>query len=79
MLVEDYVVFVFDFGNKLLVINGVVLLFHLDNLCVLREIKSYLECYSFQIWMKWAIANSLPLTRLEDFSMKVLIKEFPLF
>jgi hypothetical protein len=79
MLVEDYVVFVFDFGNKLLVINGVVLFFHLDNLCVLREIKSYLECYSFQIWMKWAIVNSLPLTSLEDFPMKVLIKEFPLF
>jgi hypothetical protein len=73
MLVEDYVVSIFDFTHKFLASGGVVLLFHLDNLCVLKEIKSYLKNYSFQIRMKWAIVGSLPLTSSKDPSMKVLI------
>jgi hypothetical protein len=32
--------------------DGDVLLFHLDGLNVLKEVKSYLESYGFQIWMK---------------------------
>jgi hypothetical protein len=73
MLVEDYVVSIFNFVDKFLTTNGVILFFHLNDLHVLREIRSYLDNYSFHIWMKWAIVNSLPLTNSEDPSMKVLI------
>jgi hypothetical protein len=72
-LVEDYMVHVFDVANKFLASDGAILLFHHDNLHVLKEIRSFLESYSFHIWMKWAIVNSLPLTSSEDLSMKVLI------
>jgi hypothetical protein len=73
MQVEDYVVSIFDFAHKFLASDGVVLLFHPDNLHVLKDIRSYLENYSFQIRMKWAIISSLPLTSSEYPSMKVLI------
>ncbi len=57
--------------EKFLLIDGVVLLFHLDDPQVLKEIKSYLETYSFQICMKWVVVNSLPFVSLEDPSLKV--------
>jgi len=47
MLVEDYVVFVFDFANKFLASDGAIFVFHLNDLHVLKEIISYLESYSF--------------------------------
>ncbi len=50
-LVEDYVVSVFDFTNKFLLSDGAILFFHLNDIHVLKEIKSYLESYSFQIQM----------------------------
>jgi hypothetical protein len=50
-LVEDYVVSVFDFTNKFLLSDGAILFFHPNNLHVLKEIKSYIESYSFQIQM----------------------------
>jgi hypothetical protein len=45
--VEDYVIFVFDFANKFLASEGAILLFHPNDLHVFKEIKSYLESYSF--------------------------------
>jgi hypothetical protein len=58
--VDEYIATVFDFTKKFLAFNGDVLLFHLDDLKVLKEVKSYLENYGFQIWMKWVVVNSLP-------------------
>jgi hypothetical protein len=46
-LVGDYMMHVFDFVDKFLACDGAILLFHHDNLCVLREIRSFLESYSF--------------------------------
>jgi hypothetical protein len=46
-LVEDYVVFVFDFADKFLASDGAILLFHRDNLHVLKEIRPHLKNYSF--------------------------------
>ncbi len=63
-------VFVFDFLDKFLASDGAVLFFHLNNLHVLKEVRSYLESYNFQIRMKWAIVSS------KDPSMKVLIQFF---
>jgi hypothetical protein len=51
--------------------DGAILLFHLDDLKVSKEVKSYLERYGFQIWMKWAMENSSPLVSNKDPSLKV--------
>jgi hypothetical protein len=49
------VVFVFDFADKFLESDGAILFFHLDNLRVFKEIRSYLKSINFQIQMKWAM------------------------
>jgi hypothetical protein len=64
--VDEYIVGVFDFAHIFLAFDGVVLLFHLDDLKVLKEVKSYLESYDFKIQMKWVMVNSLPLMGSED-------------
>jgi hypothetical protein len=69
--VNEYIVEVFDFSHIFLAFDGVILLFLQDDLRVLKEVKSYLENYGFQIWMKWAMVNSLPLRNNEDPSLKV--------
>jgi hypothetical protein len=51
--------------------GGAILLFHLNDLKVFKEVKSYMENYGFHIWMKWPVVNSLPLTSNEDPSFKV--------
>jgi len=68
---NEYIARVFDFVQMFLAYNGVVLLFHLDDLKVLKEVKYYLESYGFQIRMKWASVNSLPLTSSEEPSLEV--------
>jgi hypothetical protein len=45
--VDEYIVGVFDFTHIFLASNGVVLLFHLNDLKVLKEVKSYLKSYGF--------------------------------
>jgi hypothetical protein len=45
--VDDYVIFVFDFVDKFLASEGAILLFHPNDLHVFKEIRSYLESYSF--------------------------------
>jgi hypothetical protein len=50
--VDEYIVGVFDFAQIFLAFYGVVLLFHPNDLKVLKDVKSYLESYGFQIKMK---------------------------
>jgi hypothetical protein len=69
--VDEYIVAVFDFAEKFLAFDGDVLLVHPDDLKVLKEIRSYVESYGFQIWMKWVVVNSLPLMNSEDPFQKV--------
>jgi hypothetical protein len=45
MKVDEYIVKVFDFLHIFLAFDGVVLLFHLDDLRILKEVKSYLESH----------------------------------
>jgi hypothetical protein len=45
--VDEYIVGVFYFAHIFLVFDGVVLLFHPDDLKVLKEVKSYLKSYGF--------------------------------
>jgi len=59
--------------------NEAILLFHPNDLKILKEIKSYLENYGFQIWMKWAMVNSLPLTSSKDPFFKVPFQSIKLY
>jgi hypothetical protein len=52
--------------EKFLIVDGAMLLFHLEDPQVFKEIKSYLESYSFHNCMKWVGVNSLPLATSED-------------
>jgi hypothetical protein len=40
---DNHIVSIFDFIKKFMASDGVTLVFHLDDLCVLKEIKSYME------------------------------------
>jgi hypothetical protein len=65
--VEDYVLFVFESADKFLVVNNVILLFHLNDLHDLKEVKPYPKSYiGYEIRMKWVMVNSLPCTSSED-------------
>lgn len=68
---EDYIMFVFYFANKLCATNNVVLLFHLDDLHVLKEVRPYLESIGLKIRTKWDMVDFLPLTISDDLSLKV--------
>ncbi len=58
--IENYVYGVFGFANKYLCPDDVVVVFHDDPPCVLKEIKSYSEGNGYEIWSRWAIINTLP-------------------
>jgi hypothetical protein len=73
---DNHIVSIFDLIKWFMASDGVILLFHLDDLCVLKEIKSYMESYKFQIRMKWTIVNFLPFSNSKDPSMKVWIQFF---
>jgi hypothetical protein len=45
--VNEYIVGVFDFAHMFFASDGAVLLFHPNDLKVLKEVKSYLESYGF--------------------------------
>jgi hypothetical protein len=62
-----------------LAFDGAILLFHLDDLRVLKEVKSYLENYGFHFWMKWVVVKSLPFMSTEDTSFKVPYQFINLF
>jgi hypothetical protein len=49
---DNYIVSIFYFVEKFLAIDWGVLLFHFDDPCILKEIRSYLKSYKFWICMK---------------------------
>ncbi len=51
--------------------DGAILLFHPDDLRILKEVKSYLKSYGFYIQMKQVVVSSLPLMNNKDPSLKV--------
>ncbi len=57
--INNYIYGVFGFANKYLCDNGAIVVFHDDDPCVLKEIKSYLETNEYEIHSRWAIINIL--------------------
>jgi hypothetical protein len=59
---------VFDIGSSLIHDNGVLLLFHKDDLKLRVEIKGYSKAYHFSILKEWTGINRLPITSARDAS-----------
>jgi hypothetical protein len=57
--IDNYGYGIFCFANKNMEDNDTLLIFHDDNPCILKEIKSFLETNRYEIHFKWAIINSL--------------------
>jgi hypothetical protein len=62
---------VFDFGSSLVHDNGVLLLFHSDQLQLKANIKGYIKAYHFLFLKKWTRINHLPITSGRDSSKTV--------
>jgi hypothetical protein len=50
---------IFGFVDKYMEENGAIFIFHDDNPCVLKEIKSFLETNGYEIHFRWAVISSL--------------------
>jgi len=57
--IDNYVYGIFGFTNKYVEKNGTILIFHHDDLHILKEIKSFLEMNGYEIHFRWAIFNFL--------------------
>jgi hypothetical protein len=61
----------FDIGNSLIHDNGVLLLFHKDDLQLRADIRGYSKAYHFSIFKEWTGINCLPITSARDASKTV--------
>jgi hypothetical protein len=65
---KNFLPMVFDFGISLVHDNGVLLLFHKDDLKLRADIRGYAKAYHFKILKEWTGINRLPLTNARDAS-----------
>jgi hypothetical protein len=68
---KSFLAMVFDFGSSLVHNNGVLLLFHKDDLKLRADIKGYSKAYHFSILKEWTGINRLPLTSARNASKRV--------
>ncbi len=57
--IHNYVYEIFGFANKCMENNGTILIFHDDNVRILKKIKSFLDTNGYEIHFKWAVINFL--------------------
>jgi hypothetical protein len=65
---KNFLALLFDFGSSLIHDNGVLLLFHKDDLKLRADIRSSAKAYHFKILKEWTGINHLPLTSARDAS-----------
>jgi hypothetical protein len=65
---KSFLSMVFDIGDSLLHDNGVLLLFHKDNLKLRADIRGYSKAYHFSILKEWMGINRLTITSARDAS-----------
>ena len=65
---KNYLLMVFDFGSSLVHDNGVLLLFHKDDLKLKASIRGFAKAYHFSILKKWIEIKRLPITNARDAS-----------
>jgi hypothetical protein len=61
----------FDFGSSLVHDNGMLLLFHKDDLKLRADIRGFTKAYHFKILKEWMGINCLPITSPRDASKTV--------
>jgi hypothetical protein len=49
-----------DFANMFLFNRRVIIIMHVDDSRMLKEIRSFLEGYQLKVYMEWIIVNSSP-------------------
>jgi hypothetical protein len=68
---KNFLAMVFDIGSSLIHDNGVLLLFHKDDLHLRAAIKGYSKAYHFSILKEWTGINRLSITNARDASKTV--------
>jgi hypothetical protein len=68
---KDFLPMVFDFGSSLVHDNGVLLLFHKDDLQLRANIRGFAKAYHFLILKEWTGINRLPITSARDSSKRM--------
>jgi hypothetical protein len=69
--IKNFLAMVFDFGSSLVHDNGMLLLFHKDDLKLRADIRGYSKAYHFSILKDWTVINRLPITNARDASKTV--------
>jgi hypothetical protein len=68
---KNFLAMVFDFGGSFVHDNGVLLLFHKDDLKLRADIRGSTKAYHFKILKEWTGINHLPFTSARDASKTV--------
>jgi hypothetical protein len=68
---KNFMSILFDIGSSLVHNNGVLLLFHKDDLQLRADIRGYSKAYHFSIFKEWTGINRLPITSARDASKTV--------
>jgi hypothetical protein len=68
---KNFLAMVFDIGSSLVYDNGVLLLFHKDNLKLRADIRGSAKAYHFKILKEWTGINHLPMTSAKGASKTV--------
>jgi hypothetical protein len=63
---NNFIEFVVVFANKILFDKRVIIIMHVDDPHMLKEIHSFLESYHLKVCMKWLVVNSNPQMNSED-------------
>ena len=73
----DLLVLVFDFVDRHVHDDGVLLLFLLDELKLKATLQGYMEAYHFSVYQEWMGVNWLRLTSTRDVTTTVSYKNPP--
>jgi hypothetical protein len=68
---KNFLAMLFDMGSSLVHGNGVLLLFHKDDLKLRADIRGSAKTYQFKILKEWTGINRLPMTSARDASKTV--------
>jgi hypothetical protein len=68
---KNFLAMVFDMGSSLVHDNGVLLLFHKNDLKLKADIRGSAKAYHFKILKEWTGINRLPMTSARDVSKTV--------
>jgi hypothetical protein len=58
--VDNFIKSVVVFVDRFLSDRRVVIIVHVDDMCMLKEIHSFIKSYQLKVHMKWIVMNSSP-------------------